>query len=332
MTAAVSGSLWTNMGAWFALIGLAALGVAIVIRFARRSPSEAGGATREFLVTYHQIQHETYEQQRPFARLRAWVQAEAAGLTPAAGEFESAGQEFLTLGLDGVRRFGATARALGVSGSTVGRLGDETSRLETALRGALARDGDDRLRLAREVVQRMEKVSGACLDAYLQIAERSPCHAGAEVRLVVESTSSAPHLRRIRFRVDTDPQAERGVLFDPAALRSVAGELIRNAARAVERVSEPEIEIAVRPHPSDPRYIQVVVSDNGPGIPEDLSRRLLRPGTSTRPDGGFGLARSSEIARSWLGDLDVGNRPEGGAVAALTVRVLAAEAVAREAG
>jgi signal transduction histidine kinase len=149
---------------------------------------------------------------------------------------------------------------------------------------------------------------------------------------VVESTSSAPHLRRIRFRVDADPRAERSVLCDPAALRAVASELIRNAVRAVERVSDPEIVIVVRPHPSDPRYIQVVVSDNGPGIPEDLSHRLLRPGSSTRPDGGFGLARSSDIARSWLGDLDVGNRPDGGAVAALTLRVLAAEAVTREAG
>jgi len=325
-----SSSLWTELGALFALLGLAALGVSIALLLRWRRAPATGAAVREFLVTYHQIQHETYERQRPFARLRAWVQAEAAGLQPTPAEFESAGQEFLTLGLDGLRRFRVSARALRVDRSIVNRLADETARVEAALKSALARDGADRLSVARETVQRMEKVSEICLEAYLQIAERDPCRAGAELRVVVDSTSSAPRLRQVRFRLDADPHAERGVLFEPAALRAVAGELIRNAVHAVDRVSDPEIHVVIQLHPSDPRYIQVVVSDNGPGIPEDLRDRLLRPGSSSRPDGGFGLARASEIARSWLGDLDVGNRPDGGAVAALKLRVLAAEAVRPE--
>jgi len=324
MTAA-SSSLWNNLGTLLALLGLATLGISLVLLLGRRRAPASGTAVREFLVYYHQIQHETYEQRRPFTRLRTWVQAQAAGLAPAAAEFESAAQEFLTLGLDGVRRFAENARSLRVERHLVSRLDDETARLESALKTALGRDGNDRIALAREVVRRMEKVSAACLEAYLQIANRSPCRAGPEVRLVVDSTSSAPHLRQVRFRVDADPHADRSILFEPAALRTVAGELIRNAARAVERVQDPEIAVVVRIHPSDPRYIQVVVSDNGPGIPEDLRDRLLRPGSSSRPDGGFGLARASEIARSWLGDLDVGNRPDGGAVAALKLRVLAAE-------
>jgi signal transduction histidine kinase len=320
----VSSSLWNDMGALLALLGIVTLATSIVlVQRGRRRPPEHDAGVREFLVNYHQIQHETYEQQRPFARLRAWVQAEAAGLAPAVAEFESAGQEFLTLGLDDLRRFTLIARSQRVHAFTVSRLGEETSRLEAALREALARDGAQRLVRAREVVQRMELVTAACLDAYHQIARRHPCRAGAQLRVVVDSTSAAPRLRRIRFRLHADPRAERDVLFEPAAFRVVAGELIRNAVRAVERVPDPEIVIAVQPHPSDQRYIQVVVSDNGPGIPEDLRDRLLRPGSSSRPDGGFGLARSSEIARSWLGDLDVGNRPDGGAVAALKLRVLA---------
>src|SRR5262245_47076627 len=179
-----SSSLSNDLGALLALLGLAALGVSLVLLLGRRRAPASGTAVREFLVDYHQIQHETYEQRRPFTRLRTWVQAQVAGLAPAAAEFESAVQEFLTLGLDGVRRFGENARSLHVERSIVSRLDEETARLETALRTALTRDGKDRIALAHEVVRRMEKVSAACLEAYLQIANRAPCRAGPEVRLV----------------------------------------------------------------------------------------------------------------------------------------------------
>jgi signal transduction histidine kinase len=318
---AVSLTAVGSIAGWLAGAALALVLARVLVR--RGPPALPGEATREFLVSYHQIVHENYGQQRPFARLRNWVQAETAGLTRSSDEFDRAAREFLTLGLAGLRQFAVAARNLGVSRGTVHRLSGAVDRLEAGLRGAMGPARDQRLGLARRAVQHMDEVSGACLDAYLEVVNRNPCRPEVELRTAVDSMSTGPSLGNVRFVMAAKPRDVPCVLFDPAALRGIAGELIQNAGRALTGVSEPEIRAEVVAHPTDSRYILVVVSDNGAGIPDDLRDRLFRPGASSRPDGGFGLARARDVSRAWLGDLDITNGPGGGAVATLKLRILA---------
>jgi two-component system sensor histidine kinase CreC len=73
--------------------------------------------------------------------------------------------------------------------------------------------------------------------------------------------------------------------------------------------------------------VTFVVEDNGPGIPDyalprvfDRFYSLPRPGTE-RKSTGLGLALVREIAHLHGGEAVVANRPEGGARAALTLRM-----------
>jgi two-component system C4-dicarboxylate transport sensor histidine kinase DctB len=57
-------------------------------------------------------------------------------------------------------------------------------------------------------------------------------------------------------------------------------------------------------------------------VPEDVRQRLFEPFFTTKEAGvglGLGLAISRDIVREFHGDLDVDNRPEGGAC--FTVRL-----------
>ncbi len=68
--------------------------------------------------------------------------------------------------------------------------------------------------------------------------------------------------------------------------------------------------------------IQVRVSDDGPGLSPEARRHLFEPFFTSKPPGrgtGLGLYTSFALARGLGGDLDVSNRPEGGAVATLSL-------------
>jgi two-component system C4-dicarboxylate transport sensor histidine kinase DctB len=69
--------------------------------------------------------------------------------------------------------------------------------------------------------------------------------------------------------------------------------------------------------------LSFAVSDNGPGIPDDVLPRLFEPFFTTKEMGqglGLGLAISSSIARDCGGTLVARNAPEGGASFVLTLR------------
>jgi two-component system C4-dicarboxylate transport sensor histidine kinase DctB len=72
--------------------------------------------------------------------------------------------------------------------------------------------------------------------------------------------------------------------------------------------------------------LSFAVSDNGPGIAEDVLPRLFEPFFTTKEMGqglGLGLAISSSIARDCGGTLvarNVANVPNGGALFVLTLR------------
>jgi hypothetical protein len=52
--------------------------------------------------------------------------------------------------------------------------------------------------------------------------------------------------------------------------------------------------------------LEVIVSDNGPGVPDDIRDKIMEPYFSTRPDGqGLGLALAGELAAEYDGNLDL---------------------------
>jgi signal transduction histidine kinase len=64
----------------------------------------------------------------------------------------------------------------------------------------------------------------------------------------------------------------------------------------------------------------ITVSDNGPGIPPEVTDRIFSPFFTTKPQGsGLGLAIVRKIVDAHDGRIDVGERPGGGTVFRVTL-------------
>jgi two-component system nitrogen regulation sensor histidine kinase NtrY len=98
--------------------------------------------------------------------------------------------------------------------------------------------------------------------------------------------------------------------FDPVQIRRVLINLLDNAVSVLS--SGGAISIAIRLE-QDQQSVILTVSDNGPGIPEEVKRRLFEPYFSTRKSGtGLGLAIANTIVSEHNGSIRVqDNAPTG---------------------
>lgn len=110
------------------------------------------------------------------------------------------------------------------------------------------------------------------------------------------------------------------VWASPTKVEQIALNLISNAADAIREGDGGAITVACR---DDGDWVEVEVSDDGPGIPEEVLSRVFRPFVTTKPQGegtGLGLAISRRLASSMGGKLTARNRDEGGASFVLRLR------------
>jgi PAS domain S-box-containing protein len=106
------------------------------------------------------------------------------------------------------------------------------------------------------------------------------------------------------------------VLGDEGLLRQVILNLVRNAAEAAgERSSDAQVTVRGAVEQTGGRPVQrVIVSDNGPGIPQAELPKIFAPFFTTKPNGtGLGLAIVQKIILQHGGSVEARNRPEGGA-------------------
>ena len=126
-------------------------------------------------------------------------------------------------------------------------------------------------------------------------------------------------LRVHDIEVDADLPGNLPLVWgDANRLEQVFINLLMNARDAIEerRKSEPDLRglITVRAADGDGRVL-VTVSDNGPGVPDDLADRIFEPFFTTKEVGkgtGLGLSISYGIVRDYHGDISVAPRQGGG--------------------
>ncbi|MBQ1122153.1 sensor histidine kinase [Streptomyces smyrnaeus] len=119
------------------------------------------------------------------------------------------------------------------------------------------------------------------------------------------------------LQISADAWLRRPVAH-PRDLVIVMGNLIDNALEAVrgQTCRSPRVEAGLR---SDGDAVALWVSDNGPGVPMRLRKRIFSEGWSSKQssDGharGIGLAQVQHIADSYRGRVRVRDRAGGGAV------------------
>ena len=94
------------------------------------------------------------------------------------------------------------------------------------------------------------------------------------------------------------------VQADASFLKQVFLNLIKNATEACGPGGELEIKTA-----SDPPWIRISFSDNGPGVPPELVNRIFEPFFTTKSSGmGVGLAICQRIIQAHAGRMEINNR------------------------
>ncbi len=114
------------------------------------------------------------------------------------------------------------------------------------------------------------------------------------------------------------------VLADADKLRQVFLNLLRNAHEALDEGGH--IGIACdRVREGGRTMVRIRLSDDGPGIPENVRRNIFEPFFTTKPSGfGLGLANARKIVEQHNGTIAVD--PAGGAGAAFVILIPAEEA------
>jgi two-component system, sensor histidine kinase FlrB len=147
-------------------------------------------------------------------------------------------------------------------------------------------------------------------------AQRDPQRRLIMVRQLVDEVieSLAPQFEAQRIRVELDVPRDQQIWADRDMLRRCVLNLALNAVDAMPRGGELVVTSVAN---SD--GFELEIADSGPGLPEDVRRRMFEPFFSTKSSGtGLGLAIVYRIVDVHGGQVLACNCPEGGA--AFTLR------------
>lgn len=170
----------------------------------------------------------------------------------------------------------------------------------------------ERVASVREYVtsRREEKLSPADLEELLTAAinmvdfliERTPTVRGGTIRIVRNLAGSLPQVSVL-----------------PNQFKHVIANLLLNAREAMPDGGVLTIETRLKP-----ASIEIAVSDEGSGVPEELKAKIFEPFFTTKPNGnGLGLSMAQDVLSQMRGAISVANRTPRGAEFTLTIPMAA---------
>jgi two-component system NtrC family sensor kinase len=190
-----------------------------------------------------------------------------------------------------------------------------TELLEEELAALPADRADEAQELCRSITKEVDRLT-EITEEYLQLARLPTPKLQPEcleqvVRSVVDFVRDQLRSRGVEVELELGEDGP-SLSLDEAQIRQALLNLIRNAADAVSDQPEGVVRIGVT-HDKD--GAELVVSDNGPGIPDEIAGRIFEAFVSTKNSGtGLGLALTQQIIGDHGGTIEVTNASSGGAV------------------
>lgn len=179
-----------------------------------------------------------------------------------------------------------------------------------------AADSSEEIRsLASIITDEVDRLD-ALVNSLLSSARAEPSPEPVSLNAVVASIATAHALPTAngapRLELDLDP-ALPIVWADEGLVRQALLNLLRNALEAAGDAGC-TVRITTRV-PDDFTAVELLVSDNGPGIPLEALERVFDAGYTTKPQGcGIGLAVCRAIMQAHGGDITVRSSPGAGTV------------------
>lgn len=174
---------------------------------------------------------------------------------------------------------------------------------------------------AREGVLRPLEELSALAEATLAFAREEGAEEARKADLASLVESVASDLAELGRAVIFEDAPRTPLVCRASSLRRAVRNLIENAV-----AYGGSAQVSLRPDPERRGHVQLVVDDQGPGIPEAELERVFEPfvrleASRNRRTGGTGLGLSivRSVARAHGGDAAVENRPGGGLRATLSL-------------
>jgi len=180
------------------------------------------------------------------------------------------------------------------------------------------RTGDSRRDDLNDVLKELDRIEQIITDLLLFARPQAARPVPTDVREILDKVldNLAIRCREASVEVARDFDEELPlVLIDPDMAQQVFLNLGINALQAMPEGGLLKVGTALRRTRSKKSYVDVVVADSGPGIPEEVKEKIFDPFFTTRSMGtGLGLSISLQIAREHGGNLTARNSAQGGAV------------------
>ena len=162
------------------------------------------------------------------------------------------------------------------------------------------------------IVEETERLNNIITDFFNYAKPRNPNVIPCRVEEVIDKnlTFLAPQIDGQGYRIQTRygnnlPE----IVADTAMLYQAFLNILINAMQAMPDGGDVKIEVD-----STDKSVQITFLDNGAGIPHDVLEKIWEPFFTTKDFGtGLGLGIVKNIVESHGGNIQMGNRPEGGA-------------------
>ena len=164
-----------------------------------------------------------------------------------------------------------------------------------------------------EEVERLDGVVGSVLDLARQnTGAASPIDVNAELRRTLQVARAEPLAGDASFGAEFADDLPL-VAIASEQLRQVMLNLLRNAVDATEGAGEVTLRTRLRKRGGN-EWVEIVVSDDGPGITASALQNIFLPFFTTKESGtGLGLAISQRIVQTAGGRIEVRSREAQGA-------------------
>jgi signal transduction histidine kinase len=225
------------------------------------------------------------------------------------------------------------AERLGVAEELAGKVAHAINNPLAALLGTVemeleASSGNNQpLQRIRHLAQRIKAVISQTLGLFregtLRLAEEDPGNIVEEVLSEIEDRA-ASHGVKIHYKLANDLPR---FVVDRTLLAAALVSLAENSLEAMPSGGDLWVEVSALPQISVVRF---TLADSGPGIPEELHRKVFQPFFTTKPAGtGLGMAIAQGVIRGHEGRISIGSRSGGGALLRVDVPFARPEGVTR---
>jgi two-component system sensor kinase FixL len=207
----------------------------------------------------------------------------------------------------------AIANYLAAARRGIAKRGDPSGQDADLLLEQITAAGEQSIR-AGEIIRRMRDFAARHeTDSRVEPVETAIREASALVLVGYERLD-------VTICYDLDPNADH-MIADRIQIQQVLVNLLRNSLDALYTMPKDKRRIQVATRALDAEWIEIAVSDSGPGIADVILSQLYMPFTSTKGEAGMGIGLSicRRIVEAHGGSLRAENLAAGGAAFRFTV-------------